>query len=610
MESQNTTVNLARRLRPQTFSQIIGQDVPVRMLKNSLSLNKFFPVYLFFGQRGCGKTSTARVFAAAINCDQFEFFQKAPTQYDIPCLTCASCLAMQRGAHPDFIEVDAASNTGVDNVRQLIETAAYVPLQGRKKVYLIDEAHMLSKAAFNALLKILEEPPVSVLFMLATTELHKVPQTVLSRCFQLAFPALEQQAFTQYLREICVRENILIEDAALNVLIEETDGSARDALNLLEQVRFVESPVTEASIRKILGKLSISVLLDLLEAISDNQPNRVIDAFQKGFFQGTNPLATWDLLVQSFKLLLWLKYTQVNLPTEFSAHQDRFMNLANTYSHNRLLGVMQLLWDQERIFLQTAKKQAFLEFLLIQLAEQDNIASIDDLLKGLSFAGGSKAENKDLNFGRKQQPTVSIVRPAEHLATAKTTHNDLVQAQPKEDILPVQPSVVLEPGTPDIITQSEPWGGFLAALRAKSQDAILLAILEQASCAQQNDQELVILLRNNTKFFTDKLDDMRSIWFPLVQQTFNSVKTIKFGQREDVPASLPKAQPVVAMPQEQPRPQLTQSANSNSFKGQKTFKQSGSAQPMYPEGEFVSPTLPFASLLTTFFPGKLKRLKS
>ena len=144
METAPATINLARRLRPQQFSQIIGQDIPVRMLKNSLYLNKFFPVYLFAGQRGCGKTSTARVFAAAANCESLATFQQNPTQADIPCLSCASCLAMKRNAHPDFIEIDAASNTGVDNVRQLIETAAYVPLQGKKKIYLIDEAHMLS----------------------------------------------------------------------------------------------------------------------------------------------------------------------------------------------------------------------------------------------------------------------------------------------------------------------------------------------------------------------------------------------------------------------------------------------------------------------------------
>lgn len=609
MESHSATVNLARRLRPQTFSQIIGQDVPVRMLKNSLSLSKFFPVYLFFGQRGCGKTSTARVFAAAINCDQFIEFQKNPTQHDIPCLSCGSCVAMQRGAHPDFIEIDAASNTGVDNVRQLIETAAYVPLQGRKKVYLIDEAHMLSKAAFNALLKILEEPPMSVLFMLATTELHKVPQTVLSRCFQLSFPALEQQAFTGYLREVCVRENIVIEDAALNVLIEETDGSARDALNMLEQVRFVESPITEASIRKILGKLSIAVLLDLLEAVAANRPDLVVEIIQKGFLQGTNPQATWDLLVQSFKILLWLKYAKVDLPCEFMPHQERCNDLAVAYSHNRLIAVMQLLWDQERIFLQTAKKQAFLEFLFIQLAEQDNIASIDELLKGISSDGVMKSGVRELAPARRHTDVAVAPRRVEVVQPVVSQEVLASVGEPEKKSGTADVGVVAVIAEPVAANANDPWGLILNALRAKSQDAILLAILEQASYSQSSEQEMVILLRNNTKFFTDKLEEMRATWFPLIQDVFVGIKIITFGQRENVP-SLPKPQLAAALPMEQPRPRVTQPVNSEHFKSQKTFKQTSPGPALYPEGEFVSPSLPFASLLTTHFPGKLKRLKN
>lgn len=177
------TLNFARRLRPQRFSDIIGQDLFVGMLQNALFLNKFFPVYLFSGQRGCGKTTTARVFAAALNCLKRG---EAPLQ-DIPCLTCSSCLATKAGNHPDFIEIDAASNTGVDNVRAILESSSYLPVLGKYKIYLIDEAHMLSKAAFNAFLKLMEEPPQSVLFMLATTESYKIPETVRSRCFQLLF---------------------------------------------------------------------------------------------------------------------------------------------------------------------------------------------------------------------------------------------------------------------------------------------------------------------------------------------------------------------------------------------------------------------------------------
>lgn len=604
MESTQATINLARRLRPQKFSQIIGQEIPVRMLKNSLYMNKFFPVYLFAGQRGCGKTSTARVFAAAVNCDQFITFQQNPTQADIPCLTCASCLAMQRNAHPDFIEIDAASNTGVDNVRQLIETAAYVPLQGRKKVYLIDEAHMLSKAAFNALLKILEEPPVTVLFMLATTELHKIPQTVLSRCFQLSFPALETQAFTQYLQEVCCKEQIVIEDQALAVLIEETDGSARDALNLLEQVRFIESPVTEESIRKILGKLSITILLDLLEAIIHNNPGQVIALLQNGSFQGTDPQATLDLFVQAVKSMLWLKYAKITLSNEFLQHQERFEALSAACSHNRLLAIMQLLWDQERIFLQTSKKQAFLEFLFIQLAEQDNIASLDELLQGLE----GKGNNTPSTPASSHKSFTPTPRPAP-IATISQQAAPVIEPAR----LPPAPRPTATPAAAPSSASSTEWSLFLTTLRSKTADVVMLAILEQATYTSPHEGALTILLRHNTKFFTDKLEEMRPAWQPLLQEIFPGVKTIAFGQQENVqPVTTAKPpQPPQTEESTPPRPRPTQSVTQQATKPQRSFSRNGGSGPTPAlEGEFVTPSTPFASLLVTHFPGKLKKLKN
>ena len=167
-------LNLTRKWRAQKFDQIVGQDIAIKMIKNSLYRGQLFPVYLMWGQHGTGKTSLARVFAAAINCDSLTSFQQDPKTATVPCLTCPSCIAMYSGKHPDFIEIDAASNTGVDNVRQIIEAASLLPLMGRKKIYLIDEAHMLSKAAFNAFLKILEEPPASVLFILQRPILKKL----------------------------------------------------------------------------------------------------------------------------------------------------------------------------------------------------------------------------------------------------------------------------------------------------------------------------------------------------------------------------------------------------------------------------------------------------
>ena len=246
MSTQTTTsvtLNLARKWRSRTFDEIVGQDMAVSMLRNSLYKNHFFPVYLFAGQKGCGKTSSARILAAAANCAELSTFQSDPGKQAVPCLKCDSCSSMYNGTHPDFIEIDAASHTGVDDVRALLESCSFMPLMGSKKVYLIDEAHMLSKAAFNAFLKVLEEPPAQVLFMMATTELHKIPETVRSRCFQLHFNPIDRSLLHAHLTTICAEENIVCDPDALTLILQETDGSARDAINLLEQVRFASDTI-------------------------------------------------------------------------------------------------------------------------------------------------------------------------------------------------------------------------------------------------------------------------------------------------------------------------------------------------------------------------------
>ena len=197
--------------------------------------NQFFPVYLFAGQRGCGKTSTARIFAAAVNCARLPEFQQDPRKVSIPCLLCESCVAMSKGQHPDFIEIDAASHTGVDNVRNIIDASSFLPLLSSKKIYLIDEAHMLSKAAFNAFLKIMEEPPASVIFILATTDMQKILDTVKSRCFQIFFDPVDVQTISDHLEKLCIAESIAFDAAGLSVIAKEAGGSVRDAINLLEQ---------------------------------------------------------------------------------------------------------------------------------------------------------------------------------------------------------------------------------------------------------------------------------------------------------------------------------------------------------------------------------------
>ena len=295
METGN--LNLARKWRSKNFDQIIGQELSVKILKNSLYLDRFFPVYLFSGQRGCGKTTTARVFAAAVNCQLLDDFRQNPKKQLLPCNACASCSAMLTGKHPDFIEMDAASHTGVENVRNIVDAASLLPVMGRKKIYLIDEAHMLSKAAFNAFLKILEEPPTSVLFILATTDTDKIIDTVKSRCFQLFFGPVKNQPLLNHLNAICVDEAINADDDALSLIIKETDGSVRDAINVLERVRFSSAAITKKAVRAVLGHLDDEQVIRVLEAVLHKTPADLIAYFKDLDLESVAASFVWRRLV-------------------------------------------------------------------------------------------------------------------------------------------------------------------------------------------------------------------------------------------------------------------------------------------------------------------------
>jgi len=336
----------------------------VRILQNSLFKNQFFPVYLLSGQRGCGKTSTARVFAAAVNCSNLSEFQKNP-KISIPCLACTSCVAMKKGQHPDFIEIDAASYTGVDNIRNIIDTSSFLPVFGHKKIYLIDEVHMLSKAAFNALLKILEEPSKSVLFILATTETQKIPDTVRSRCFQLLFNPVIDTQVVRHLENICTKENISYDIAGLEMIAHATQGSLRDAINLLEQARFAESSVNKKAVVSVLGYIDDATLYELLSAMMSSNIDQVFDVL-KSFDKKTISV---EYIV---KRLLELLYDFILI--KYGATPKYSNELDDTYKQQleaihivKLIGWFDELVQLDMILSKTSKKQLLFESLLIRL---------------------------------------------------------------------------------------------------------------------------------------------------------------------------------------------------------------------------------------------------
>ncbi|MHB0925218.1 MAG: DNA polymerase III subunit gamma/tau [Gallionellaceae bacterium] len=266
----SATTVLARKWRPKIFAQLAGQEHVVRALSNALTQNRLHHAYLFTGTRGVGKTTIARIFAKSLNC------QTGITA--TPCGECSACKEIDSGRFVDLIELDAASNTQVDNMRELLESALYAPTSGRFKVYIIDEVHMLSKSAFNAMLKTLEEPPGHVKFILATTDPQKIPVTVLSRCLQFNLKQLPPALIAARLQYVLEQEQLPFEPAAINLVARAAQGSMRDALSLMDQaIAFSAGKVEEAVVRTMLGAIDQGYLFDLLEALHEQSGARLLE---------------------------------------------------------------------------------------------------------------------------------------------------------------------------------------------------------------------------------------------------------------------------------------------------------------------------------------------
>ncbi|MDW8434024.1 MAG: DNA polymerase III subunit gamma/tau [Aquificaceae bacterium] len=290
-------VPFARKYRPKTFSEVVGQEVAVRILKNAVRLDKLSHAYLFAGPRGTGKTTIARILTKAINCIQ-------PRDGE-PCGVCENCLAVDKGSFPGLIEIDAASNRGIDDIRAIRDAVSYTPIKGRYKVYILDEAHMLTKEAFNALLKTLEEPPQRTLFILCTTEYEKIMPTILSRCQRLIFSKIEDGLIVENLKGICQKEGLECEEKALYLIAKLSDGGMRDAVSLLDQAStYGEGKVRVELIEEFLGIMSQERVRELLLMLLNSEVDRAIEFVRDATRNGYNLVKLCDLLEEEVRNLL------------------------------------------------------------------------------------------------------------------------------------------------------------------------------------------------------------------------------------------------------------------------------------------------------------------
>ena len=291
---------IARKFRPQIFQDLVGQNHVTQTLQNSLKNNRLPHALLFTGPRGTGKTSSARILAKALRCPNAKDFT--------PCGVCSSCEEIAGSRSLDVIEIDGASNNGVDSIRELRDTVAYQPNTGRYKVYIIDEVHMLSSSAFNALLKTLEEPPSHVVFIMATTEVHKIPQTILSRCQRFDFRRISTRSIVEQLKNICAQEKVEFEEESLWILGRQGDGSMRDSLTLLDQViSFSNGPLKATQVSEILGLTDRSLLLGALKTLIDSNTQETIEILKKLNFSGVYPELFARELLESIRTLMIVK---------------------------------------------------------------------------------------------------------------------------------------------------------------------------------------------------------------------------------------------------------------------------------------------------------------
>ena len=307
MTKENQYTVLARKYRPQTFSTLIGQDALVQTLTNAIKQERIAHAYLLTGIRGVGKTSTARIIAKALICGDKDKNSKATPE---PCGVCANCIAVSESRHVDVLEMDAASRTGVSDIREITDSANYLPSAARYKIFIIDEVHMLSKSAFNALLKTLEEPPPHVIFIFATTEVRKIPVTILSRCQRFDLPRIDLELLRSHLKNICEKESVKFDDDALTVIAKVSEGSVRDALSLLDQAIAYSGTAREVEftqVNKMLGLLGKEKLLDLFSSVSSGEIKLAITIVREMYHAGADPVSILQDLLELSHLLTQIK---------------------------------------------------------------------------------------------------------------------------------------------------------------------------------------------------------------------------------------------------------------------------------------------------------------
>lgn len=370
---------LARKYRPQSFQEVVGQEAIITTLKNAIKNNRLAHAYLFCGSRGTGKTTIARILAKALNCQN-------PSEDLEPCSTCSSCREIASGHSLNVLEIDGASHRGIDDIRQINETVGYAS-SGKYKIYIIDEVHMLTKEAFNALLKTLEEPPPGVKFLFATTEPHKVLPTILSRCQRFNLSRIPTEQIINKLRKITQEMNIKVQDEALLLLAQRADGGLRDAESLMDQIiAFHEGEITAGTVAEVLGIMPRDQFFELDSAGKEGQLGIAFEIAYQVFSQGKDLVHFVESLADHFRTLILVKLSGKSAPflTLTPADRDRYEQSAKLYSQEQCMTLLDYLVEQQQQIRFAPSPRIALEAILLRVIRSHARVPVDYLVRRLS----------------------------------------------------------------------------------------------------------------------------------------------------------------------------------------------------------------------------------
>lgn len=471
---------IARKWRPQTFQNLIGQSHIAQTLSNALKSGRIPHALLFTGPRGTGKTSSARIFAKALRCPNAQDF--------VPCQKCSDCLDIAQGRHIDVIEIDGASNNGVDSIRELRESVVFAPTSGKYKIYIIDEVHMLSTSAFNALLKTLEEPPAHVVFILATTEVQKIPNTILSRCQRFDFRMISQKEISQHLASICKEENIPFEETALWLIARQAKGSMRDSQSLLEQIiTFSDQNITVEKVTASLGLIQRELINQTVQAIVQKNIAELQKAIGALSVSGCDPALFIEDLLEQWRngLMVKIQAHKMNVPIDLPDSEIEWLEDISKHLNEE---DFHLLFDitlrGSQMLLRATEPRLALEMLLLKLISAPRVVSLANLIEhgaGVAASPRPVPANKPPSASTvPQSPTPPPVSKPAAVPVIKTAVEDLTPALPKD-----------------------PWQRFVETVR--SANGLLAALLEHTYVIEQTDDSLKLGLPEKMAFLMDKI---------------------------------------------------------------------------------------------------------